>query len=54
MEKQGKTESNNNKQISFRVSDKLLRLFKEKLKRESKSLTLFFQNTIKEYLEKKP
>jgi len=32
----------------------MFREFTAKLKRESKSLTLFFQNVIKEFLDKKP
>ena len=41
------------KQISFLIDERLFRDFHSKLKRQSKSLTLFFQNVIKEYLAKK-
>jgi hypothetical protein len=39
-------------QISFRISKKLAFDFKDKLKRESRSVTLFFVNAIKDYLAK--
>jgi hypothetical protein len=42
------------KQVGFRIEEKLYKDFTAKLKRESKSLTLFFQNMIKEFMQKKP
>ncbi len=38
------------KQVCFRLPEALLLKFKEKLKRESKSVTLFIQNRIKRYV----
>jgi sRNA-binding regulator protein Hfq len=41
------------KKICIRIDEEMLKKFQEKLKRESKSMTLFLQNAIKDYAEKK-
>ncbi len=40
------------KQICFRIDEKIFKQLKIKLKKESKSLTLFLQNLIEKYIEK--
>jgi len=42
------------KQISLRLDEKLLAELKAKLSKESKSLTLFLINVIRDYVAKKP
>jgi len=39
------------KKIYFRIDEETYKKFKDKLKKESKSMTLFLQNLIKEYLK---
>lgn len=40
------------KQIAFRIDEETFIKFKQKLKKESKNMTLFFQNLVEEYLKK--
>ena len=39
-------------QVAFRIDEELYKKFREKLRRESKVGTLFFENAVKEYLKK--